>query len=83
MSGAIPKQFVAAFSLSLEGGVTLERFRAPRGGIHKMRLIHHDSKVSVEQEYDDKEIVDSVYNDLVVRLRGKLLEIGLVWVSNR
>jgi len=60
--------------------VTLERYRAPRGGLHKMRLVHHDSKMSVEREYDDNEAVLSVRDDLIVKLQAKLSEKGLSWV---
>jgi hypothetical protein len=71
--------YVAAFALGLGNGVSLERYRAPRGGLHKMRLVHNDSKMSVEREYDDKEAVLSVRDDLIVKLQAKLSEKGLAW----
>ena len=80
MNDADRKPYVAAFALGLGGGVTLERYRAPRGGLHKMRLVHHDSKMSVEREYDDNEAVLSVRDDLIVKLQAKLSEKGLSWV---
>jgi len=45
-----------------------------------MRLVHHDSKMSVEREYDDNEAVLSVRDDLIVKLQAKLSEKGLSWV---
>jgi hypothetical protein len=79
MSDVHPK-YVAAFALGLGGGVTLERYRAPRGGLHRMRLVHHESGVAVEREYDDREPVFAVQNDLIGRLQAKLSEKGLNWL---
>jgi hypothetical protein len=72
--------YVAAFALGLGGGVTLERYRAPRGGLHKVRLVHHESGVFVEREYGDTESTLAVRNDLTERLQAKLSEKGLRWL---
>jgi hypothetical protein len=77
MSDAQLATYVAAFALGLGNGVTLERYRAPRGGLHKMRLVHHESGMFVEREYSDSEPVLAVQNDLVGRLQAKLSEKGL------
>lgn len=45
MNEADDRSYIAAFELGLGGGVTLERFRAPRVGLHKMRIVHHDSMI--------------------------------------
>ena len=75
--------YLAAFALSLGDGVTLERYRAPRGGLHKMRLVHGASGVFVEREYNGSEPVLAVQNDLIGRLQAKLSEKGLSWVPAR
>jgi hypothetical protein len=79
MNDANQKPYVAVFALDLGGGVTVERYRASRGGLHKMRLVHHDSRTAVEREYDDNEAVLSVREDLIVKLQARLSEIGLSW----
>jgi hypothetical protein len=79
VSDAQRSAYVAAFGLGLEGGVTLERYRAPRGGLHRMRLVHHESGMSVEREYDDREKVFAVQNDLIGQLQAKLSEQGVSW----
>jgi hypothetical protein len=71
--------YVAAFALGLCGGVTLERYRAPRGGVHKMRLVHHASAIAVERAYDDSVSVHAVLDDLTVQLKAKLADNGLSW----
>ena len=71
--------YVAAFALGLGGGVTLERYRAHRGGIHRMCLVHHESGVSVERYYDDLEPVLPVLNELLGELRTILAGKGLSW----
>jgi hypothetical protein len=74
--------YVAAFSVGIGGGVTLERYRAPLGGQdgqHKMRLVHHGSQIAVEREYSDHESVFSVRNELVHILQDKLAEKGIQW----
>jgi hypothetical protein len=83
MSEADHEPYVAALALGLGGGVTLERYRAPRGGLHKMRLVHHDSKVSVERDYDDTESSLTVRDDLIQKLQAKLSEEGLSWAPAR
>jgi hypothetical protein len=80
MSDAQRTAYVAAFALGLGGGVTLERYRGSRGGLHKMRLVDHESGVSVEREYNGSEPVLAVQNDLIGRLQAKLSEKGLNWV---
>jgi hypothetical protein len=55
----------------------LERYRAPRGGLHKMRLVHHESGMFVEREYNDSEPVLAVQHDLVGRLQAELSKKGL------
>jgi hypothetical protein len=80
MSDAQHSAYVAAFALGLGGGVTLERYRAPRGGQHRMRLVHHESGVIVEREYDDRERVGAVGKDLIRQLQAKLSEKGLSWL---
>jgi hypothetical protein len=79
MRDAQSSEYVAAFSLGLGGGVTLERYRARPGGLHRMRLVHHESGVSVEREYDGGEKVFVVQNDLIGQLSAKLSEKGLNW----
>jgi hypothetical protein len=69
MSEALRIEYIAAFAIDLEGGVTMQRWRARRGGRHKMRLVHQESGVSVEQEYNDSQPVIAVMNDLIGRLR--------------
>jgi hypothetical protein len=73
-------KYVAAFRLGLGDGVVLERYRAPRGGLHKLRLVHHESGMSVERDYDDSEPVLGVQNDLIGRLQAKLSEKGISWL---
>jgi hypothetical protein len=80
MSDAQRSEYVAALALGLGGGVTLERYRAPRGGMHRMRLVHHESGVSVEREYNGREKVSAVQNDLIGQLQAKLSEKGLIWL---
>ena len=75
--------YVAAFALGLGDEVTLERYRAPRGGLHWMRLVHHDSGVSVEREYDDTEPAFVVQDELVRQLRAKLSQRDLSWIPAR
>jgi hypothetical protein len=77
MSDAQQATYVAAFALGLGNGVTLERYRAPRGGLHKMRLVHHESGMFVEREYNDSEPVLAVQHDLVGRLQAELSKKGL------
>jgi hypothetical protein len=76
-------KYVAAFRLALGDGVTLERYRAPRGGLHKMRLVHHESGVVVEREFDGSESVLRVQNDLIGLLQAKLSEKGMSWLPAR
>jgi hypothetical protein len=83
MSDAQQPRYIAAFSLGLSGGVTLERYRARRGGLHLMRLLHHESGISVERTYDDTEKVFRVQNDLIKQLQAKLSEDGLNWLPAR
>jgi hypothetical protein len=83
MSDALGSAYVAAFALGLGGGVTLERYRAPRGGLHRMRLVHHESGVSVEREYHDRGPVLAIQNDLIGQLQAKLSEKGLTWLPVR
>jgi hypothetical protein len=75
--------YVAAFGLGLGDGVTLERYRAPRGGLHKMRLVHHESGVCVERDYDGGMPVLEVQNELIGRFQAKLSENGLSWFPAR
>ena len=79
VSDAQRSEYVADFALGLGGGVTLERYRAPRGGLHRMRLVHHESGVSVEREYGDQEKVFAVQNDLISQLQARLSEKGVNW----
>jgi hypothetical protein len=83
MSDAERCVYVAAYAMGLGGGVTLERYRARRGGLHTMRLIHHESGVLVEREYDDREIVYAVKKDLIGQLQARLREKGVHWVPGR
>jgi hypothetical protein len=83
MSDAKRAAYVAAFALGLGSGVTLERYRAPRGGLHKMRLVHHESGVSVEREYDGSEPVLAVQNELIGQLQAKLSDKGMSWIPAR
>jgi hypothetical protein len=76
-------KYVAAFRLVLEDGVTLERYRSSRGGLHKMRLFHHKTGLFVEREFDGSEPVLAVQNDLIGRLRATLSEIGIRWLPAR
>jgi hypothetical protein len=76
-------KYVAAFRLGLGDGVMLERYRAPRGGLHKLRLVHHQSGVVVEREFDDSESVLAVQNDLIRVLQAKLSEKGMNWLPAR
>jgi hypothetical protein len=80
MSHAQSPEYVAALSLGLGGGVTLQRYRAARGGLHHMRLVHHESGLSVERSYDDTEPVLTVQSHLIGRLQAKLSEKGMCWV---
>ena len=79
MHDADRKEYIAAVTVGLCDGMTLERYRAPRGGLHKMRLVHNESKLSVEREYGDNEAVLSMGDDLIVKLQAKLSEKGLAW----
>jgi hypothetical protein len=83
MSDAQRTKYIAAFRLRLEDGVSLERYRAPPGGVHKMRLIHHGSGVFVEREYGDRQQVLAVQDDLIERLQAKLSEKGINWLPAR
>jgi hypothetical protein len=83
MSDAQRAEYVAAFTLGLGDDVTLERHRAPRGGLHKMRLVHHESGVVVEREYNGSEPVLAVQDELIGQLQAKLSEKGLRWLPAR
>ncbi len=52
----------------------MERYRAPRGGLHKLRLVHHESGVFVEREFDGNEPVLAVQKHLIGLLQTKLSE---------
>jgi hypothetical protein len=71
--------YVSALALGLGDGLTIERLRACSGGLHKMRLLHHDSNITVERDYADHEEVVAVRDELVVKLQAKLAERGLTW----
>jgi hypothetical protein len=79
MSDVQQPRYIASFALGLSGGVTLERSRAPRGGLHLLRLHHHESGISVERTYDDTEKIFRVQNDLIEQLQAKLSEEGWSW----
>jgi hypothetical protein len=83
MSDTDGKPYVAVFGLALGGGVTLERYRAPRGCLHMMRLVHQQSKISVEVEYNDSEGVLSLREELIRKLKARLTEKGLIWDPNQ
>jgi len=80
----MPKgKYISAFRVGLGDGVTLERYRAPRGGLHKLRLIHRESGLLVEREFDGSEPVLAVQNDLIRRFQAKLLDKGMSWLPAR
>ena len=80
MNDAKRRVYVAAFALGLEGGITLERYCTSRGGLHKMRIVHQESGVVVERDYDESESVFAVQSDLIGQVQMKLSEKGLNWL---
>jgi hypothetical protein len=48
-----------------------------------MRLVHHESGVFVERQYDDREKVFAVKRDLIGQLQASLSAKGLSWLPGQ